>query len=398
MINKDMTISEILQVNDTLISVFENKGIKGLSNETVLKQVGNMKLETLLKNKKMNVEVFVDLLNETLDINKSEDITLAEKEYQEGKINIHGLLPCPVRVPILEVLGNYEGINDINYELKAASEGLDWLQNEVMSAKTQDDLADIYISAGFDLFFEEELMKKFKDQNVFKDYTGLTEYNNDFDNDYLSLKDPSGDYSMLAVVPAVFLVNKKILGDRPMPRTWADLFDPIYEKSISLPVSDFDLFNAILIHLYKEFGPESCFKLGKSLIESMHPAQMLKSDSAKKRVKPAISIMPYFFTKMALPGSVMEAVWPEDGAIISPIFMLTKKDKQEELEDISKIFASKEMGEILSHKGLFPSVNKEVDNNLGDKTFKWIGWDYINNNDIGEILRECMELFEKGMM
>mgnify|MGYP002267097503 CR=1 FL=1 len=130
----------------------------------------------------------------------------------------------------------------------------------------------------------------------------------------------------------------------------------------------------------------------------MHPAQMLKADKSKKRVKPAISIMPYFFTRMALPGSVMEAVWPEDGAIISPIFMLTKKDKQEELEEISKLFASKEVGEILSHKGLFPSVNKEVENNLDGKTFKWVGWDYINNNDIGSILKECMKLFEKGIM
>lgn len=397
MITKEMTVSEILRRYPELIYIFENKGIKGLDNKAVLKQVGNLPLENILKTKKVNVDVFVDLLNETLEINKSEDITLVEKNKVEGRVNVLGLLPCPVRVPLLEAFSKYENIDDINYELKAASEGLDWLKEDVMKAENEEELADVFISAGFDLFFEEDLMKKFKDKKVFTDLTGMDKYNPDFENDYMSLKDPSGDYSMLGVVPAVFLVNKKELGDRPIPRTWSDILDPMFEKSISLPVSDFDLFNAIMIHLYKEFGKDAVIKLGKSLVESMHPAQMVKSDKAKARVKPAISIMPYFFTKMALPGSVLEAVWPEDGAIISPIFMLTKAKKKEDIEDIAKLFASKEVGEILAHKGLFPVVNKEVDNKIEGKKFKWVGWDYINNNNIGEILRECMELFEKGM-
>ncbi|ERJ12190.1 ABC transporter substrate-binding protein [Haloplasma contractile] len=397
MINKRMTIEEIVTKHPNLIETFESKGFKGLNNKAILKQVGRLPLETVLTNKKMNVDAFIALLNESFAKDQVTDVTLMEKEKKENAINISGLLPCPVRLPLLEILNEHKNIDNINYELKAAAEGLDWIKEEVMNAKTEDDLADVFISAGFDLFFEEDLMKKFKNQNVFKDYTGLDDYNTDFENKDISLKDPSGDYSMLAVVPAVFLVNKKELGDRPAPKTWKDLLDPMYEKSISLPVSDFDLFNAILIHLYKYYGEEAVEKLGKGLVESMHPAEMVKSDKRKTKKKPAITIMPYFFTRMALPGGVMEPVWPEDGAIISPIFMLTKKDKKEQVESIAKLFASKEVGEIFAHKGLFPCVNKEVDNRIEGKTFKWIGWDYINNNNIGEILRNCMELFEKGM-
>ncbi len=180
-----------------------------------------------------------------------------------------------------------------------------------------------------------------------------------------------------------------------MPKRWEDLFDPIFEHSISLPVSDFDLFNAILIHLYKEYGMEAIAKLGKSMIRSMHPAEMVKSDK-RSRVRPAISIMPYFFTRMALPGSVMEAVWPEDGAIISPIFMLTKRSKKVELKEVADMFTSIETGEILSHKGLFPSINYDVDNKIVGKKFKWVGWDYINNNDLGKIIEETMRVFEEG--
>lgn len=394
MIQKTDTITNILHKYPDMLDVFLANGFKGLDNQMILKQLGKLPLEAVLKNKGIGVEPFINLLNE--HINKEEtDVTLKENNNTEGDINIIGLLPCPVRIPLLERFNTLSNLDNINHNLKAASEGLDWLKEDVKDA-TKEDLADIYISAGFDLFFEENLMKKFKDQKVFDDFYKDMDYNKDFNNDSIKLQDPNKDYSMIAVVPAVFLVNTLALGDRPIPKTWSDLLDPIYEGSISLPVSDFDLFNAILIHLYKEFGEEAVFTLGKSLIKSMHPAEMVKSER-RSRVKPAVSIMPYFFTKMALPGSVMKAVWPKDGAITSPIFMLSKKDRKEELKEITDMFMSKETGEILSHKGLFPSVNKEVNNNLEGKSFKWVGWDYINNNNIGEILEKCMNIFHEGM-
>ena len=65
--------------------------------------------------------------------------------------------------------------------------------------------------------------------------------------------------------------------------------------------------------------------------------------------------------------------------------------------EIGDMFMSEKTGEILSHKGLFPSIHPAVNNNLNGKKFKWIGWDYINGNDIGAILKECMNKFEEGM-
>lgn len=393
-ITKNTVIKDIIDYDKSIVDIFNNHGFRGLDNPHVLKQIGQNTLEELLHSKGKSVDVFIELLEEAMTPTNI-DVTL-QGSTNTGEYRILGLLPCPVRIPLLESFNGLEEAKNANHNLKAASEGLDWLKEDVEKAIDENDLADIYISAGFDLFFEENLMKKFKDQKVFKDYDFERKYNKDFDNESLSLRDPSHDYSMIAVVPAVFLVNTLVLGERPVPTKWEDLFDPIYEGSISLPVSDFDLFNAIMIHLYKEFGPESITRLGKQLIASMHPSQMVKSDK-RSRVKPAISIMPYFFTKMALPGSVMQAVWPSDGAITSPIFMLTKASKEAVLKPYSDFFLSKEVGEILSHKGLFPSTHPEVDNNLDEKTFKWVGWDYINNNNIGDILRECMELFEKGL-
>ncbi len=394
MINKHNTLNEVIKKHPSLVDVFRVNGFKGLDNEMIMRQIGNIDLETILKRKEIGVDAFIDMLNGHINQGDDIDVTLSEKTHREGNINIVGILPCPVRIPLLEQVNKLPNIDKINYTLKAASEGVDWLQDQIRVTK-KETLADIYISAGFGLFFEDTLMKKFRDDNVFEDFYHDIEYNKDFNNDEIQLQDPKGDYSMMAVVPAVFVVNTRLLGDLPMPKTWSDILKPIYEGSISLPVSDFDLFNAILIHLYQEFGEEAIVKLKKSLLKSLHPAQMIKSEK-RGRVKPIISIMPYFFTKMALPGSVLKAVWPEDGAIISPIFLLSKRAKKAELKPITDMFMSKQTGEILAHKGLFPSVHKEVDNKLVNNKFKWVGWDYINNNDIGKILNRCVKIFNEG--
>lgn len=392
-------IGDIIKNYPETLEFFIGKGFDQFTNESALKLAGNLSLNMALKSKGINLDGFCQLLEEYIDLSRdSADITMNKRNKQEEGINILGLLPCPVANPILEKLKEFEEKSELklNYDLKAAAHGLDWLKEDVKKETNPDNLADIFISAGFDLFFDEELMGKFRKESVFKDGTKFSTYNKDFQNDYINLKDPTGAYSMLAVVPAVFLINKKELGDREAPKTWADLLKPEFEKSVSLPVSDFDLFNAILLNINKKYGEEGVRKLGKSLIQSMHPAQMIKSDRLKSN-KPAVTIMPYFFSRMAKEGGAMTAQWPEDGSIISPIFMLTKEKKLNEMEGLIDFLASKQLGEILSHQGLFPSISPEVDNGIDeDKKYMWLGWDYIMENNLQDLIHRCEEIFEEG--
>jgi ABC-type Fe3+ transport system substrate-binding protein len=394
-IKNEMTLKEIVTTYPETIEFFNSKGFKGLDNKSLLNTIGKITIQKVLESKKINVDTFVDLLNDIIEQDRnSEDVNLSKNIKDEDAVSVMGLLPCPVKNPLLEGLKKFQAESGmkINHELKAASSGLDWLKEDVIKANHPEKLADMFISAGFDLFFEDELMGKFKKEGIFKDITGMTEYNKDFNNENISLQDPDGDYSMLAVVPAVFLVNTDALGDRPFPKSWADLLKPEFENSVSLPISDFDLFNAILISLYKNYGEDGVKKLGKTLLQNMHPSQMVKSDKLKVNI-PAVTIMPYFFTKMTGQGGPMVAQWPEDGAALSPIFMLTKKSKEKELKPLADFFASEEIGKILSHQGLFPTVNPNVENNLGDKKFMRVRWDYIKNHDIGKILKHSEKLF-----
>ncbi len=393
-IKKEMTLKEIISTYPETLDFFISKGFKNLDNQSLLNTIGKISLQKSLESKKMNVDTFLELINNIIAQNKEFGEVGMSNTSNESNISVMGLLPCPVKNPLLEELKKFlqETEIGVNYELKAASAGLEWLKEDVLKANYPEKLADIFISAGFDLFFEDQLMGKFKKKSVFKDLTGIEKYNKDFSNKNISLKDPEGDYSMLAVVPAVFLVNTDILGNRPFPKTWTDLLKPEFENSVSLPISDFDLFNAILVNIYKNHGIDGVRKLGRSLLQNMHPSQMVKSDKLKNNI-PVVTIMPYFFTKMTGQKGPLKAQWPEDGAILSPIFMLTKAEKKDKLKPIVDFFASKKLGEILSHQGLFPSVHPEVDNKLDGKPFMWIGWDYIKNNDIGSLLKICEAAF-----
>ena len=397
--DENKKIIDILNKYPETIEFFINKGFDKLKNEKDKETLGKLSLNLILKSKGISVEGFSQMLDDFIELSRnSADITLNEKTKRTKGVKVVGLLPCPVRVPLLEQFDAFveKHETDIQYDLKAASHGLEWLKGTVRNVEDYNELADIYLSAGFDLFFDEKLMGKFKKAGVFKNGVKYDKFNSDFENDYMSLKDPRGDYSILAVVPAVFLVNTQELNGREIPKTWADLLKPEFEKSVSLPVSDFDLFNAILLNIYKLYGDEGVKKLGKSLIQSLHPAQMVKSDRLTVN-RPTVTIMPYFFTRMTKEGGAMVPVWPEDGAIISPVFMLTKAEKLKEMEPLIDFLSSKTVGEILSHKGFFPSVNPEVENlTPRDKKYLWIGWDYIYNNNLQEQMHHCEDLFNKA--
>ncbi len=402
--NKNWTLLEIVNAYPETIPVFSSNGFPQMSDEEKRnKFAASINLKTALLLKQLDYDTFRDLLIEAIESSKNsidETLTDSKVKNSERTINISGLLPCPVRIPLLQEFTkfskSYEEQSDytLNYELKAASMGLDWLEENLTDVESEDDLPDLFLSAGFDMFFDEKRFGKFKRDGVFKDCTAFNNPNELFID--LNLTDPRGHYGIISVVPAVFLINKDELGDLEVPTSWKDILKPEFENRVSLPVGDFDLFNGILLNIHKKYGDNGVRKLGKSLLESMHPSQMVKSDR-KKTAKPIVTIMPYFFTKMVKEGGPLSAIWPEDGAIISPIFILSKAKKARRLQPVVDFFSSMKVGKVLSHQGLFPSVHPDIDNHIPETNkFMWLGWDYIYNNNISELIAHCNRIFTEA--
>ncbi len=184
------------------------------------------------------------------------------------------------------------------------------------------------------------------------------------------------------------VVTENMLNGRKMPESWEDILSEEFENSISLPVGDFDLFNAILLVIDKLYGIEGVKKLSRSMAMNMHPSEMIASKS-----KVCVNIMPYFFSKMAKSG--VKVVWPKEGAITSPILMMAKKESETEIKKAVELINSNTIAEILKF-GRFPATNPNIDNNLPGKML-WLGWDYIDKTDITAKIEELKKVFNEGL-
>ncbi|SJZ54829.1 ABC-type Fe3+ transport system, substrate-binding protein [Trichlorobacter thiogenes] len=402
-IQKDMTIKELLEQHPETLEVLVANGFENLKDPKVLAGVGGfLKLERAALTKNYDLDNFLGLLQQKVDEKHNQvDVTMKQTQQEQSEISISGLLPCPVRLPLLEGFDRFieqytrESGVTVSYKFEAASLGSAWMDEHIQTVTAADQLPDIFVSAGFETFFDPATIGKFKEQGVFADLTGDA-INRSFDG--LELKDPKGHYGLISVVPSAFMVNHDELGDLPVPRTWADILKPEFEQKVALPVGDFDLFNAILLTIHKMYGDEGVRKLGRCMLKSMHPAQMIKNAQRVAEEKPPVTIIPYFFSRMAGMVKSLEIVWPEDGAIISPIFMLAKADKQAKLQPIADFLCSKEVGDTLTNRGLFPALNPEVENQLPEQhPWQWVGWDYLYSHDIAAQIRYTVGLFEEAM-
>lgn len=406
-INLTMTIKDVVETWPETLDIFVANGFAAFADAQTLQRLGGiLKLGSALENKGYAADAFVQMLQQRIDEKSGTghsdvDITLVENDDEDDfDIDVVGLLPCPVRVPLLEAFAGFSASYQrhsgwkTRSRLEAASVGADWIEKNMHGISTASQLPDLFISAGFDTFFDPHGIGAYRQQGVFQ-AVNPSAVNSDFDG--VALDDPQQSYSIISVVPAVFMVDKMELGDLPVPRTWEDLLNPIYAQKVALPVGDFDLFNAILLNIHKEFGVDGVKRLSRSMLRSMHPAQMVKSAGRAQQSKPMITILPYFFTRMAQAIKSVEIVWPRDGAIISPIFMLAKKESLDKTRPVAEFLAGAEVGAILAQKGLFPSLNAQVENVLPDSfaqvPWKWLGWDYIYANNIAAQIKECEALF-----
>ena len=395
LINKNMTLGEITTKYPDTKTLFKSKNITGFEDPGKANILNKLTLEMLSKSKKINLEILTDLLNSFVEKNET-DITTEEREHIKDAVNVIGLLPCPIRIPLLESIKNLDDSDpelSFNYDLKSASFGSEWMM-EYLNSNDDEKIPDIFLSTGFELFFSNTMAEKLSQKKLFKDTTGLEKYNKIFDG--INLKDPNGNYAMIGVVPAVMLVNEEELNGRKSPKTWEDLLKPEFEKSVSIPMGDLDLYNAVIVTLHSKFGDEGIKALSRNFLDSLHPSQMIKADKLKVK-KPAVTITPYFFFFLLPQNSPMVMNWPEDGAILSPIFMLIKNKKDENLEKITDFFASKKMADILTKQGYFPSIHPEAENNLNDKKFIWAGWDYLYENNIDDIIDHCTKILNENI-
>lgn len=381
---------ELTERYPELIPVLSGLGFLQLKDETLRRTLGKtLSLGAALKSRGLDYEVVSETLLKAVEESKREET---------GTIRMEGLLPCPIRGPITDALNAFaeQSGQKIAFDLQAASLGFARMKEHIEAAGDASELSDIYLTAGYGLFFDRELFARFPER-LFVNPELSYPFSAEFDNETFSVKDPAFRCLVIGAVPAVFGVNLNRLCGRAVPESWAQLLQPEYENSVAVPEQDADLFEAIMLSIRNAYGREGIEALARSSRRSMHPAQMVKTAGAKKDDAPLVSVLPYFFASMFADKQDVRIVWPRDGAILSPIILMVKHDSLKKAAPLIAYLCGAEFAALISADGRFPATHAGLPAQLSaEQRFLWPGFSVLNGSDVPAFLAETVRIYQEA--
>lgn len=310
------------------------------------------------------------------------------------------MMPCPLKVPVEEDFarrneaGQWEELDTtrVVFEGNATQTGF---YDLVKQYKHEDELPDLIISPGISSFFHPDFRRRFLEQGVFRDVTqGWNGSGSRFAD--LDLADPKGWYTMLCVNPLVMVADHTRLGGLPLPSSWSDLLKPEFKGMVSMRGKKDDFCETTLLTLRHIYGLQAVEQLGEAVRSGLHPAQMVKTAGTSNPDAAAILIMPYFYARSIPRKDKVSVIWPSEGAIASPVFLLAKASAHERVKVLTDYLTGTHVSGLYESAS-FPALNPHVESKLPEgAALLWMGWDLVWNSNIQEAKLETHGRFLKG--
>lgn len=322
-----------------------------------------------------------------------EQSSVRSKTAAIGGLSFYGLLPCPVKVPFEDSFHSFAGQysartgKQLHYAIEANANKHSLFSEYLDTVETAEELPDVMLVPGYSTFFGNRFREKFIRTGIFTDqmtYTpSLLEY---------GLRDPAGNYSVLAMNTLVIVAD---LSKAPfVPESWGDLLDERFARRISIRGDDRMFCDAMLTYFDKNFGQEGISRLAHNVLEGLHPAQMVKKLANPHDGQPCVYVMPYFYARM-VNSPRTRLIWPAEGALLNPIFLLTKTGKAAEHRELMEFLSGPETARAFRCAGFFFNGSNAGPNTAfpEEKAFNWIGWDYLYGRDMGKTVRSLNRAF-----
>ncbi len=391
MIKGDESLAQVVSIDEKLIPVFEKYGLGLYFKPENLKKTGHfMRLNTLLKSKGIDSAAFLNMVNQMLG---DKQATKPRSTVMQNNLHFTAMLPCGLRNPFKEFTEAYLAENtsvfsSLNYLIEGNVNHELSYYPILDSIENVEELPDIILASDVNNFFHRPFTERFINRGIFRACLPYTP------NSYLQssgYSDPDGNFTMYTANMLVMVVDKTQLGKRPMPEKWEDLLQPEFENSIIMRGEDNFFCNAVMLPFFKDKGMDAIKVLARNIKRGLHPAEMVKLAGKNSEEGAAVYIMPWFFSKR-IKNQNVEVIWPEDGAIASPVFLLVKKDKIIEHKDLLSFLFSEKTGQMLKERH-FPTMHPSVNQSDFPKKISWLGWDFLKKHDIGKLKEDIRSAF-----
>ena len=326
-----------------------------------------------------------------LDLSLAELITAEPEQF--GALDVFASFPCPLKVPMEMALQNLlEEMRRNGMKLKSSLDACNQLKYNDAAGDLEnlEDLPEVIVTSGINGFLSHAFRKRFLETGAFHRWP---EQQVNPRLATLELDDPDRHYRVIATNLFILAVDKSRIGSLPLPRSWADLLAPEYAGSTALCAHG-DRFNeSVLVGLHELYGDEGLRRFGRTVRYGMHPAQFVKHLGSGKSETPAIAIIPLFFAKTARNQDELAIVWPEDGALASPLFMMVKERSKDRLKELAHFFTGPDVSAICDG-AFFPALHPKASSAIPENApIRWLRWPYRKHHDAAELQSHSMEVF-----
>jgi ABC-type Fe3+ transport system substrate-binding protein len=396
-IDLEMTVRRILEGYPYLLDVFKVHGLGKFATSDTLDQLGSfLTLKAALAALSINQELFVAELEAR--IRSEAGATVGEDAFDVDKrhgLTLSALLPCGMKMPFGRALDAFiETYNrthstrirhlvegNVNHETS--------YYDHVDAITSIDQLPDIVISSDINSFYHERFKRMFRGQGLFR---SVASHRLHPDLEAIGLGDPDGEFTMLSANLLVIVVINEGLRSRALPESWDDLLHESFANSVVMRGDDSFFCNGVLLPFHQMFGLDGVRRLGRSVVQGLHPSEMVKLIDSRKTNVPPVYVMPYFFATRIKERGWATVIVPKEGAIVSPVQMLVKRSARPEVMDVVDYLAGPELGQICADS-YFPSCHPGVTNPTSQIRMRWLGWEFLNHTDVGGLKDEVGAAF-----
>ena len=382
----DLTIAALLERRPEAAPVFAAHGMAALVGEEGRRALAPfLTLGTALRSRGLDVPTFLRLLATAAPETAALEAPGLEDARRSGELTLLALMPCGLKVPFaraaaaaLEELKTTAGL-----EMTYAVEGN--LNQElsyypyVDTVERLAELPDIILSADFNVFYTRGFRQRFVATG---DFVGGGEILPNAAFAAAGLVDPLKQYTILGVNPLVIVADRGKLAGRPLPTSWDDLLDPIWQGEITLRGSERFFCHAVLLPIHQRHGTAGLLRLAGNVRAGLHPAQMVKRIDAGEGG--ALYVMPEFFAHRVKERDRVAIIWPREGALASPVTLQVKREKAAALRPVLDWLCGEELARVFAG-ARFPVPHAQLAGELQEKPLWWLGWDYLRQHDLTEL-------------
>lgn len=385
-IHLDMKVADILTHWPATRAVFNAQGMTAMTSEEGLRVLAPfLTLGTALRSRGIDAQSFLRLLQEASVEEETDEAPGLGDYHRQGDLTLLALMPCGIKVPFAKAISAFladlhkAGGSPVTYAVEGNLNQELSYYSYLSTIERLSELPDIIISSDFNSFYHRRFYQRFVEPGHFG-YVADTLPTVAYES--AGILDPEQQCAILGVNPLVMVADLQRLENRPLPVSWDDLLDPIWEESVTLRGNKDFFCHAVLLPIYREHGEEGLLRLARNVRDGQHPAQMVKAiDSGQGG---ALYVMPEFFAHRVKHQDRISIIWPADGALASPVTLMVKKGRVAELQPVLDYLTGKELAKILVG-ARFPTPHRDVPGELQELPLKWPGWDFLRNNDLAAV-------------